>query len=83
MRGSLRKMGNSTGVILPEPLLKEIGSQRGDVVDIQIEAGRIVISPLPASPRAGWAEDARKIAETETALAWPEFPNLDDAHLRW
>jgi len=35
-------------------------------------------------PRPGWAEDAKEIAEAgDDALAWPEFPNPEDAELEW
>jgi hypothetical protein len=35
-------------------------------------------------PRDGWAEAGRKIAEAgDDNLVWPEFPNADDADLRW
>ena len=43
MRGAVRRMGNSSVIILPEPFLEEIGSQAGDDLEINVEAGRIVI----------------------------------------
>jgi len=83
MRAALRKMGNSSGVIIPKPLLTEIGAKAGDDMEMTIEAGRIVIAPVRDKPRAGWADDARTIALAEDdALAWPEFANADD-DLTW
>jgi antitoxin MazE len=40
--------------------------------------------PVKQRPRDGWAEASRKIAEDgDDNLVWPEFPNADDAALRW
>ena len=49
LQSAVRKMGNSSGVIIPKPFLAEIGAKAGDVVDIMVESGRIVIAPLPSS----------------------------------
>ena len=84
MRSAVRRMGNSSGIIIPKPLLIEIGAKAGDDVEMLVEAGRIVIAPIHAHPRAGWAEDARRIAEEgDDALVWPEFGNADDGALTW
>ncbi|MBI1868607.1 MAG: AbrB/MazE/SpoVT family DNA-binding domain-containing protein [Methylocystis sp.] len=58
-------MGNSSGVIIPKPFLNEIGAKVGDDVDMHVEAGRLVIAPIKGHPRAGWAEDAKRLAEAD------------------
>ena len=84
MRSAVRKMGNSSGVIIPKPLLVEIGAKAGDDVEMSVESGRIVIAPIHAHPRADWARDARRIAEAgDDELVWPEFGNADDGALVW
>jgi antitoxin MazE len=84
MRSVLRKMGNSSGVIIPKPILLEIGSQPGDEVDLLVEDGRIIITPVRSEPRAGWAEDAKRLAEEgDDASVWPDFPNEADIDLKW
>jgi antitoxin MazE len=84
MRSTVRKMGNSAGVIIPESLLAEIGAKAGDDVDMVVETGRLIIVPSRANPRAGWADDARRLAEAgDDAPAWPEFGNADDDRLEW
>lgn len=84
MRSAVRKMGNSSGIIIPKPLLTEIGAKAGDDVDMVVEAGRLVIVPIKNHPRAGWANDAQRLAEAgDDALAWPEFGNDGDAGLEW
>jgi antitoxin MazE len=84
MRATVRKMGNSSGVIIPKPILAQIGVAAGDDLDLSINDGRIVLVPAKRYPRAGWAEAAKRIAEAgDDALVWPEFGNAGDADLKW
>ena len=84
MRASIRKLGNSSGVIIPKSLLADTGMSAGDPVDLALDDGRITITPVKRRPRAGWAEASRAIAEAgEDDLVWPEFGNLGDDDLTW
>lgn len=84
MKTSIRKMGNSHGVIIPKPLLAEIGAKANDEVEMTVRKGKIVISSRKKNPRAGWAADSKRLAEAgEGGLVWPEFPNEDDKDLKW
>ncbi|KKB13180.1 antitoxin [Devosia geojensis] len=84
MQSAVKKIGNSAGVIIPKPLLVEIGAKAGDKVDLRVEDGRIIIEPARRHPREGWAEAARQLAaEGEDGLVWPEFANDDDADWTW
>ena len=84
MRVALRKLGNSSGVIIPKPFLAEIGAQPGRDVEIKVEDGRIVIEASKRQPREGWAEASRVLAQAEDDhLVWPEFANNDDEDLTW
>ena len=83
MRSAVRKMGNSSGIILPKPFLEEIGSKAGEKVDMQVQDGNIVISPVRATSRAAWDADATLIAADGEEPAWPEFGNDGDAALTW
>jgi antitoxin MazE len=84
MRGAVRKMGNSSGVIIPKPLLAEMGVRPGDVVELAVRDGRLVIEAVKADPRAGWAEDARRLAEADDDhLVWGAFGNDGDTDLVW
>jgi antitoxin MazE len=84
MLSALRKFGNSAGVIIPKPLLSEIGAKAGDSVELKVEAGRLVIERTRSQPRSGWAEDAKRLAEADDdELVWPEFANEDDETLEW
>ena len=84
MQSSLKKIGNSAGVVIPKPMLAEIGAKAGDSIDLTVENGRIVIQPLAKPVRAGWAEDSKRLAaEGDDGLVWPEFANDDDDQLVW
>ena len=84
MRAAVRKMGNSSGVIIPKPLLGQVGLRAGDDVELTLERGKIVLEPVRNYPREGWAEAARELAEAgEDGLVWPEFGNEEDDELTW
>lgn len=84
MRASLRKMGNSSGVIIPKPILNELGVKAGDKVEMTVKGGRIILAPIEAHPRAGWAEASKALAESgDDGLVWPEFGNEGDEDLVW
>lgn len=84
MRAAIRKMGNSSGVIIPKPILAQIGLEAGDDLDLSLDDDRIVLAPARRHPRAGWAEAAKRLAEAgDDALVWPEFGNADDSDLEW
>ena len=84
MRAAIRKLGNSSGVIIPKSMLTEIGITAGDAVDLSLEDGRIAITPVKRRPREGWAEAFREIAEAgDDELVWPEFGNEGDDELTW
>jgi antitoxin MazE len=78
-------MGNSNGIILPKPILEQLGIGAGDSFDLTVEDGsRIVLVRSVAAPRAGWADAARTIADAhDDALVWPDFANAGDADLAW
>jgi len=82
LRVTLRKMGNSSGVIIPKPFLVEIGAI--GAVEMAVEDGRIVIEAEKRAPRIGWAEASRHLAlVNDDGLVWPEFGNSDDEALEW
>jgi len=84
MRSAVKKFGNSAGIVIPKPLLAEIGAKAGDGVELTVEGGRIIIEPVKEPARVGWAADAERLAaEGDDALAWPEFGNAEDAELTW
>jgi antitoxin MazE len=86
MQSALRKMGNSTGLIVPRALLGEIGVTTGAAMDLKVEDGKLIATPVRKKVREGWAEDAERIAAhglTEEESAWSGFGNEGDAELTW
>ena len=84
MQTSLRKMGNSTGLIGPRAMLGEIGVAAGAKMDLRVEDGKLIATPALAGPRAGWAEDAAALGpETGEEMEWSRFGNEADADLEW
>ena len=84
MQTALRKMGNSTGMIVPRALLTEIGVTTGAAMDLRVEDGKLIATPMPAGARVGWAEDAAALGpETEEELEWTGFGNEADADWEW
>ncbi|MEI9963823.1 MAG: AbrB/MazE/SpoVT family DNA-binding domain-containing protein [Caulobacteraceae bacterium] len=84
MRTALRRMGNSSGVIIPKPFLAEIGATPGEDVEMAVEDGRIVIAAAKRRPREGWADASAALARAgDDELAWPEFANAGDETLTW
>lgn len=46
MHSTIRKFGNSKGVIIPAKLLRELTLAENDKVNINVENGRLTITPL-------------------------------------
>lgn len=82
MKVAIRKMGNSHGVLIPKPILAQLGLVGS--ADLQVRNGVIEIRAIRRNPREGWADDARRIAALgDDALVWPEFANDGDSELIW
>lgn len=84
MRAAIRRMGNSAAILLPKPVLAHLHVLTGDVLDLDLQEGRVVLSPAQRHPREGWAEAAKALADAgEGPLEWPELQNADDDDWAW
>ena len=82
MQVSIRKMGNSQGILIPKPILKQLGLV--DAADLQVNGNVIEIRPLKRKPREGWEQDSERLAATgDDAMVWREWGNEGDAELVW
>jgi antitoxin MazE len=82
MKIAIRKMGNSQGVIIPKPVLKQLGLE--SEAEMSVESDAIVLRKPRNSVREGWAEASKAIAASDDdKLVWPEFGNAGDADLVW
>lgn len=84
MKTTIRKMGNSLGILIPKPFLVKAGLDFSSDVDIDIENDAIVIRKLQKKARDGWAVASQEIAAAgDDALVWPAFANEGDGDLAW
>ena len=82
MQVAIRKMGNSQGVLIPKPILAQLGLE--GTADLQVRDGVIEIRAIQRNPREGWAADASRLAaQGGDAPVWPEVANEGDAELVW
>ena len=81
---SIRQIGNSQGIVIPKPVLAQLGLDAKAGVEMTIEDSALVLR-RPASPsRTGWAEAARRIAEAgDDRLVMGEFGNAEDSEWVW
>jgi antitoxin MazE len=81
---SIRQIGNSHGVIIPKPVLAQLGLDAKAGVEMTIEDGALVLRRPAGRARAGWAEAAGKIAEAgDDELVMGDFGNAEDSELVW
>ncbi len=84
MRVSIRRIGNSQGVVIPKPVLAQLGLDSKAGAEMTIEEGALVLRRAASPPRTGWTEAARRIAEAgDDELVMGEFGNTDDSGLVW
>jgi antitoxin MazE len=82
MKTAIRRMGNSQGVLIPKPILAQLGLE--DEVEMEVENDAIVLRRPQKKAREGWAEASKAVATAEDdALVMGEFGNADDAELVW
>ncbi len=79
---TIRQIGNSQGVVIPKPLLAQVGFE-GEA-EITVEGGALVLRKPKQPVRSGWAVAARKISEIgDDELVLGEFGNEGDSELAW
>lgn len=84
MQITIRTIGNSRGLVLPKPLLVQVGLDDSQTAQISVENGAIVLRKPAPTKRAGWAKAAHAVAQAQgDALLLGEFGNIDDADLQW
>ena len=79
---SIRRIGNSQGVVIPRPFLAQLGLN-GEA-EMTVEGDALVLRRPASAPRTGWAEAAKKIADAgHDHLVLGEFGNDADKDLVW
>ena len=63
MKTNIIRIGNSRGIIIPGKLLSRMGLNTKDIVNLDLENGKLVVSaardPFAAISHGGWFEDSR------------------------
>ena len=78
----VRRIGNSLGVVIPKPVLAQVGLS-GEA-EMTVERGAIVLRKPRKAARSGWGEVAKSIAKRgEDEILMGEFANAADAELEW
>ena len=80
IRTSIRKIGNSKGVILPAAVLQEVGA--ADTLMLSVERGRIILE-APREFRQGWFMTAKPLKASRTESKWDHSALSDDSDWVW
>jgi antitoxin MazE len=79
---TVRRIGNSLGVVIPRPVLAQVGLS--EQAELTVERGAIVLRKPRRGARRGWAEAAEAVAaQGEDQLLMGEFGNAGDLELEW
>jgi antitoxin MazE len=86
LHSTLRKMGNSTGMILPKAILDQLGLASGAKIELRVENGEVIARPAQRKVREGWEEAAERIGaagQTTEEQEWLDMPNDFDEEWEW
>jgi antitoxin MazE len=82
MHIAIRPFGNSRGIVIPKPLLTQLGLE--DEADLSVENDALVIRKPTQAARAGWGEAAKALAQAnDDVLVMGDFANEADEDLKW
>jgi antitoxin MazE len=77
MKSTLRRIGNSRGVLLPASLLAACEIEHD--IELTLDGKRIIIEPV-GEPRSGWFEGYQSENDKD---AWEDFVEADDEDGDW
>lgn len=82
MRITIRRIGNSKGMIIPAALLEQAGLE--SEADVSVEDGALIVRAPAKSVRSGWAQASAQLArEGDDALLIADIVNEGDEDLQW
>ncbi|MDB5014888.1 MAG: transcriptional regulator/antitoxin, MazE [Daejeonella sp.] len=83
MQSTIRNIGNSKGIIIPQNFLKQCFIE--NEVVIEVKDNTIVISPVNRVPRQGWAEQFQKANSLEDHEIFVDHStsSFDDEEWTW
>ena len=82
MRAQVIRIGNSRGVRIPQPLLKQCRLE--GAVDMEANNGRLIIKPI-GKRRAGWDSAFRRMAQAgdDRLPNWDKSPGTKWEKTEW
>ena len=81
---SIRKIGHSHGIVIPKPVLSQLGLTIKGGAEMTVEGDALVLRRPAHAVRMGWAAAARNIASiSDDELIMGEFSNAVDSELVW
>jgi len=80
MRASIVRIGNSQGLRIPKAILEACGIR--DEVDLTLDQGRLIVSPLHRR-REGWAEAAEGMHAAGEDVLLDEDTGTDFDQTSW
>ena len=86
LHSTLRKMGNSTGMIVPKAILDQLGLATGAKIELRVENGEVIARPAERKVREGWEEAAKRIGAeglSQEDLDWLEFDDPIEGEWEW
>ena len=83
MKSSIRSIGNSKGIIIPQSFLKQCFID--EEVNIEVKDNHIIISPAGDVKRKGWADAFKQMAKNgDDELSIPDvFEDEDLTDWKW
>ncbi|OHC63274.1 MAG: hypothetical protein A3H93_16220 [Rhodocyclales bacterium RIFCSPLOWO2_02_FULL_63_24] len=79
METAIRKLGNSAGIILPAALLRSLKCEVGQIIEIEVEDGRLVVTPTRRKRYTAAELNAqcnRRTPMPEDLVAWDRAPSV-------
>ncbi|MGA9211604.1 AbrB/MazE/SpoVT family DNA-binding domain-containing protein [Kaistella sp.] len=83
MKTKIRKIGNSSGVILSKKMLEELNIEPKDELELIVKDGKILIQKV-AEPRENWKEQFVKAGSLKGKTEIMDFSNkFDEEEWTW
>ncbi len=82
MHIAIRPFGNSRGIVIPKPLLTQLGLE--NEAEVSVENDALVIRKPAHAARTGWGEAAKALVQSnDDVLIMGDFDNEADEDLKW
>ena len=83
VKTTIRKLGNSQGVLIPKPILAQVGLKEG-AAEMTVEGAPLSCAGQSRRPGRGGHKPARFLFRVVVMHSlWPEFGTTDDEDFVW